>query len=383
MTTVQVTSVQAAPTLGAIPASAAWRPGDPVGERRFARIGDLPLERGGILPDAVLAFETWGTLSAARDNAVYVAHALTGDAHAAGEAGPGQPTAGWWNSLIGPGRPLDPARHFIVCANVIGGCQGSTGPASAGPDGKPWGSRFPWITLRDMVAAEVRLADALGIDRWRLVIGPSMGGMRAVEWAVTHPHRVGSLALMGTTAATTAEQIAWGAPQVAAIVADPKFRGGDYYDAAAGDGPHVGLGIARQIAHITYRSEAELARRFGRSEQSDGGFAVESYLAHHAEKLARRFDANTYVRLVHAINSHDVGRGRGGVRAALERYRGPALVVAVDSDRLYPMSNARVLDAGLEGSDRVRTVHSSVGHDGFLVESDQFNAHLGTFERGL
>ena len=172
MTTVQVSSVQAAPTLGAIPASAAWRPGDPVGERIFARIGDLPLERGGILPDAVLAFETWGTLSAARDNAVYVAHALTGDAHAAGDSGPGQPTPGWWNSLIGPGKPLDPGRHFIVCANVIGGCQGSTGPASAGPDGKPWGSRFPWITLRDMVAAEVRLADALGIDRWRLVIGP-------------------------------------------------------------------------------------------------------------------------------------------------------------------------------------------------------------------
>ena len=145
--------------------------------------------------------------------------------------------------------------HFIVCANVIGGCQGSTGPASAAPDGQPWGSRFPWITLRDMVTAEALLTDALGIERWRLIIGPSMGGMRAMEWAATYPDRVGAIALMGSTAATTAEQIAWGTPQVAAIEADPHFRGGDYYDAADGEGPHVGLGIARQIAHITYRSE--------------------------------------------------------------------------------------------------------------------------------
>ena len=378
-----MTTTQAAPALGAIPASAAWRPGDAVANRQFVAIGDLPLEGGGVLPDAVLAFETWGTLSAARDNAVYVAHALTGDAHAAGEARQGQPTPGWWNSLIGPGKPLDPERHFIVCANVIGGCQGSAGPASAAPDGTPWGSRFPWVTVRDMVAAEVRLADALGIDQWRLVIGPSLGGMRAVEWAVTHPERVGAIALMGTTAATTAEQIAWGSPQIAAIRADPNFAGGDYYGAPDGAGPHVGLGIARQIAHITYRSEAELARRFGRAVQGDGRFAVESYLDHHGEKLARRFDANSYLRLVNAINSHDVGRDRGGVSAALGRFRGPALVVAVDSDRLYPVSNARVLDAGLAGSQRVKLVHSGVGHDGFLVESDQFNAHLSAFERGL
>jgi len=383
MTTAIAQGAQAAPTLGAIPASGAWRPGDPAGNRQFARIGDLRLESGAVVPDAVLAFETWGTLSAARDNAVYIAHALTGDSHAYGDAGPGHATAGWWNPIIGAGKPLDPAKHFIVSANVIGGCQGSTGPASIAPDGRPWGSRFPWPTVRDHVEAERRLMDHLGIDRWRLVAGPSMGGMRAVEWAATYPERVGSIALMGTTAASTAEQIAWGAPQVAAILADPRFRGGDYYDAADGDGPHVGLGIARQIAHITYRSEAELGRRFGREVQADGRFAVESYLAHHGEKLARRFDANTYLRLVHAINGHDVGRGRGGVPAALGRFRGPALVVAVDSDRLYPVSNARVLDAGLVGSDRVQLVHSGVGHDGFLVESAQFNAHLGAFERAL
>jgi len=378
-----VTITQAAPPLELIPASAAWRPGDPVANRRFVTIGDVPLESGGVLPNVTLAYETWGTLNAARDNAIYVAHALTGDAHAYGEAGPGQPTPGWWNPLIGAGKPLDPAKHFIVCANVIGGCQGSTGPASDAPDGRPWGSRFPWITLRDMVTAEALFTDALGIDRWRLIIGPSMGGMRAVEWASTYPERVGAIAVMGSTAATTAEQIAWGTPQVAAITADPHFAGGDYYGAADGEGPHVGLGIARQIAHITYRSEPELARRFGRGIQPDGRFEVASYLEYHGEKLARRFDANTYVRLVHAINSHDVGRGRGGIAAALARFTGPALVVAVDSDRLYPEQNARVLDAGLSGSSRVKLVHSAVGHDGFLVESGQFNAFVAAFLKGM
>lgn len=378
-----MTLTQAAPTLGAIPASAAWRPGDPVGNRAFADIGDLRLESGEVVPRAVLAFETWGTLNAARDNAVYVAHALTGDSHAFGDAVPGHPTAGWWNPLIGPGKAIDPARHFIVCANVIGGCQGSTGPAALAPDGGPWGARFPWPSVRDQVEAERRLADHLGIGTWRLMAGPSLGGMRVLEWAATHPERVGALAVLGTTAATTAEQIAWGVPQVAAIRADPRFRGGNYYDAADGDGPHVGLGIARQIAHVTYRSEQELARRFGRVVQDDGRFAVESYLQHHGEKLARRFDANSYLRLVHAINGHDVGRGRGGIGAALSRFDGPALVIAVDSDRLYPLGNAETLAAALPGANGVTVVASHVGHDGFLVESTAINAAIGGFERAL
>ncbi len=380
-----------APALGAIPASAAWRPGDPVGNRHFISIGDLPLEIDplGLLPNVTLAYETWGTLNAARDNAVYIAHALTGDSHAYGSAGAGHPTPGWWNPLIGPGKPIDPERHFIVCANVVGGCQGSTGPASAHPvDGKPWGSRFPHVTLRDMVVAEARLADHLGVERWKLIAGPSMGGMRVLEWAVMYPERVGALAVMGTTAASTAEQIAWGVPQVAAIEADPRFRGGDYYDAEPGDGPHVGLGIARQIAHITYRSEPELQSRFGRDSgpTEPGGrtrWAVQSYLEYHGTKLARRFDANTYVRLVHAINGHDVGHGRGGVEAALVRFTGPALVIAVDSDRLYPLSNAQLIDRALPGSLGVKMVHSPVGHDGFLVESGQLNTLIGAFERGL
>jgi len=375
------------------PASAAWREGDHPGRRQFFSLGDLPLEADpmGVLPDVTLAYETWGELNAAKDNAVYIAHALTGDMHVFGPAEPGHRTGGWWTAMVGPGKPIDPARHFIVCANVVGGCQGSTGPASPHPeDGKPWGSRFPYVTMRDLVAAEVRLADYLGIDRWRLITGPSMGGMRAIEWAVTHPERVGAIAPVGSTAAVTADQIAWSTSQIAAIKADPKFRGGDYYDAAPGDGPHVGMGIARMIAHTTYRSEGELAERFGRSYQGDsdplgkgGEFAVQSYLYHHARKLAMRFDANTYIRLAQAIQSHDVGRGRGGVETALARYTGPALVVAVDSDRLYPLKNSIELDAGLVGSDGVKVVHSPVGHDGFLVESGQLNAFMAEFERSL
>ncbi|MGC4174398.1 homoserine O-acetyltransferase MetX [Demequina sp.] len=383
MTAVAPASAQAAPTLEAIPASGAWRPGDPVGNRRFAPIGDLRLEDGSVVPDAVLAYETWGTLSAARDNAVYIAHALTGDSHAYGDAELGHPTPGWWNPLIGPGKPVDPERHFIVSANVIGGCQGSTGPASLAPDGTPWGSRFPWPSVRDLVTAEVALADLLGIDRWRLIAGPSLGGMRVLEWAATYPERVGALAVLGTTSATTADQLAWGVPQVAAIRADPGFRRGDYYDAPAGSGPHVGLGIARQIAHVTYRSAEELGRRFDRDRRPDGVYEVQSYLEHHGEKLARRFDANTYLRLVHAINGHDIGRGRGGVDRALARYEGAALVIAVDSDRLYPVGDAERVAAALPQAGGVHVVSSSVGHDGFLVESAAINEVVGEFERAL
>ena len=376
-----------------IPATGAWREGDEPGRRRFFDLGDLPLEVDpvGVLPGVRIAYETWGELNAVGDNAVYVAHAVTGDSHATGPAGEGHRTGGWWNSMVGPGRPIDTTRHFVVCANVVGGCQGTTGPASRDPHtGGLWGSRFPYLTLRDLVRAEIALTNHLGIAAWKLVLGPSMGGMRALEWPLMAPGRVRAIAVEGATAASTADQIAWAAPQLAAIRADPKFRGGDYYDAADDDGPHVGLGIARMIAHATYRSESELGERFGRAFQDgenpigDGGrFAVQSYLEHHGDKLARRFDANTYIRLTEAILSHDVGRGRGGVEKALGQIDVPALVLAVDSDRLYPVTNAELLDANLRGSHGVKNVHSDVGHDGFLVDSDQVNAHVTAFVEGL
>ncbi|GAA2567920.1 homoserine O-acetyltransferase [Streptomyces fimbriatus] len=308
-----------------------------------------------------------------------VLHALTGDSHAAGPAGPGHPTPGWWDGLIGPGRALDTDRWFVVAPNVLGGCQGSTGPASPRPGTRRcWGGAFPYLTVRDQVAAEVRLADALGIGKWALVAGGSMGGMRAVEWAVSYPERTDALLLLATTAAASAEQIAWANLQLHAVRSDPHWRGGDYHD--TGRGPHAGLGLARRIAHVTYRSEPELSARFGRAPQGaedpwrGGRYQVESYLDHHAAKLVRRFDAGSYVVLTEAMNGHDVGRGRGGVRAALRRVTARTLVAGVGSDRLYPPAQQAELAAHIPGADRLRVLESPYGHDGFLIETEQVGA---------
>ena len=358
------------------PASGAWRDGDPVGDRNFTDVGDLELEAGGSLPGVRLAYETWGELSPHGDNAVLVEHALTGDSHVTGPPGPGHPTPGWWQGLIGPGRGIDTDRWFVVAPNVVGGCQGSTGPASTAPDGRPWGSRFPFLTLRDQVEAEARLADALGIGAWALVMGGSMGGMRALEWGVTHPGRVRRLFVLGASTTATADQIGWCAPQLAAIRSDPGFAGGDYYDAADGEGPHAGLGVARRIAHATYRSATELDLRFGRSAQpgerpigGGGRYAVESYLDHHADKLVHRFDANTYVVLTEAMSSHDVARGRGSVEAALARVSARTVVASIDSDRLYPVRLGEEIAAGIRGCRGLDLITSPYGHDSFLIET--------------
>lgn len=372
---------QVNPALPAV--TGAWREGDDPGDRQFADLGDLDLEAGGNLPGIRVAYETWGHLASDRSNAVLILHALTGDSHVIGPSGPGHATPGWWEGLIGPGRPIDTDRWFVVAPNVLGGCQGTTGPSSRAPDGRPWGSRFPFITVRDQVSVEARLADALGIRRWGLVLGGSMGGMRALEWAVTYPHRVERLLVLASGAYATGDQIAWCAPQLNAIRMDPGFAGGDYYDRAPGSGPHVGLGIARQIAHTTYRSGTELNTRFGRAFQSgenplggSGRFAVESYLDHHADKLVHRFDAGSYVVLTEAMNSHDVGRGRGGVGAALAQVRAHVTVAGVDSDRLYPLRESQQI-AALVPSARLVTIRSDHGHDGFLIEVDQVGRIVG------
>ncbi|MFJ2158898.1 homoserine O-acetyltransferase [Streptomyces sp. NPDC087856] len=358
------------------PASGAWREGNPPGRRQWhAREKPLALEAGGELPGVRLAFETWGRLAPDRSNAVLVLHALTGDSHVAGPAGPGHPTAGWWDALVGPGQVLDTERWFVVAPNVLGGCQGSTGPSSLRPDGRRWGGAFPFLTQRDQVAVEAGLADELGIERWALVVGGSMGGMRALEWAVTYPERTASLLLLATTASASAEQIAWADIQLYAVRSDPHWHGGDYHD--TGRGPDAGLGLARRLAHVTYRSEPELAVRFGRAAQGaedpwDGGrYQVEAYLDHHAAKLVRRFDAGSYVTLSEAMNSHDVGRDRGGTRAALRRVTARTLVAGVDSDRLYPPYQQAELAAGIPSADRPRVIESPYGHDGFLIETEQ------------
>jgi homoserine O-acetyltransferase len=363
--------------------SGVWRPGDHPGDRRFTSLftnAPLKLELGGSLGPVTVAYETWGIPSPARDNAVLIEHALTGDSHAAGPAGPGHRTAGWWDPLIGPGAAIDTRRWWVICPNVLGGCQGTTGPASEDPNGSPWGSRFPVITIRDQVAVEAALAGALGIERWAAVAGGSMGGMRALEWAVTHPDRVQRLVVVACGAAATGEQIALCAVQARAIRLDPDFRGGDYY--GDGVGPAEGLGLARRIGHLSYRSELELDTRFGRAPQAgedpyrDGRYAVESYLDHHAGKLARRFDANSYLVLSRTMDHHDVGRDRGGAADALARVEAQATVVAVDSDRLYPPRLQYELAGHLPGHPEVRLVRSPYGHDAFLIEADQVGGFI-------
>ncbi|MBW4041600.1 MAG: homoserine O-acetyltransferase [Acidobacteria bacterium] len=381
-----VTDAEARLLVGKPPASGAWREGDPVGSRSFAAIGSLTTEAGMRLPNVRIAYESWGELDATRSNAVLVLHALTGDPHVVGPAGPGQPTDGWWEGIVGPGLAIDTDRWFVIAPNVLGGCAGSTGPASLAPDQSEWGARFPYLTIRDQVAAQAALADVIGIQRFAAVVGGSMGGMHALEWAVGAPDRVGRLAVLAAPASSSADQIAQGSVQTEAVRADSRFRGGDYYGAVDGDGPHRGLALARRMALLSYRSQSELNERFGRSWQSGvsplghhGRFAVESYLDFHGNRFTRRFDANSYIRLVDAMSSHDVGRGRGGVEAALARFAGPALVLGIDSDRLYPIADqrrvARHLTGALDGEEPT-LLESLFGHDGFLIERDAVAAAL-------
>lgn len=375
-----ITDAQARSLLGKPRATGAWREGDPVGRRRFARIGAVSFESGGTISGAVIAYETWGRLDADRGNAVLVLHALTGDSHVAGEAEPGHPTSGWWAGVVGPGLAVDTDRWFVVAPNMIGGCQGSTGPASLAPDGLEWGPRFPFTTVRDQVNAQAALADTLGIDTWAAVIGGSMGGMQSLEWAVSFPERMQRVAVIAAPPFSTADQIALNSVQIEAIRTDPLFRAGRYYDAKDGDGPHAGLALARRMALLNYRSANELNERFQRSWQSGisplgagGRFAVESYLDFHGNKFTRRFDANSYITVVNAMTSHDIGRGRGGVDAALGRVTARSLVLGIDSDRLYTVDGQRIIAAGLRNSVHGAhpvVIHSPFGHDAFLIEDD-------------
>lgn len=380
-----VTEADARLLLGRPPATGAWRDGDPVGERSFASFGAFATESGEHLPGIRIAYESWGRLNEAADNAILVLHALTGDSHVRGDAGPGHPTDGWWGDIVGPGAAVDTDRWFVVAPNMLGGCQGSTGPASIAPDGYEWGHRFPYLTIRDQVAAQALLADALGIGRWAAVVGGSMGGMHALEWAVGLPDRVERLAVLAAPPVNTADQIALNSVQLEAIRIDPRFQGGEYYDAGDGDGPTRGLALARRMALLNYRSPTELNQRFQRSWQSGvsplgrgGRWAVESYLDFHGNRFTRRFDANSYITLVEAMNSHDVGRDRGGIEDALRSVTATSLVLGIDSDRLFPVDGqeriARAIPHTLDPTATV--IASDFGHDGFLIETHLVSQHL-------
>jgi homoserine O-acetyltransferase len=354
----------------------------PDGTVQYLRIGDLELESGARLPDVVLAYETWGTLNADGSNAVLIEHALTGDTHVTRGA---SEEPGWWEQLAGPGAPVDTDKYFVVSVNMLGGCYGSTGPSTPAPDGRPWGSRFPLVTLRDTTAAEARLADALGIRSWFAVVGGSLGGARALEWAVSYPGRVRRCAVISVGASSTAEQIAFAQAQTLAIRQDPHFNGGDYY---GGPEPEAGLALARRIAHITYRSAAELDGRFGRNAQAAeapleaaslagrGRYQVESYLDHQGNKLVRRFDANSYIAITEALMSHDVCRGRGPLAESLAPATADFLIAAVDSDRLYFPAQSRELADALPGEVPLHMIEAPIGHDGFLTEIGQLSGQF-------
>lgn len=341
-------------------------------------IGDLHFETGGYLPQVEIFYETWGKLNAGKTNAVLIQHALTGDSHVASSSQVPEP--GWWEYLVGPGKPIDTDKWFVIATNMIGGCYGSTGPSSLAEDKRPYGGRFPFVTIRDSVNAEAKLADILGIERFHAVIGGSMGGGRALEWATMYPDRVAGVGVIACGGYSTAEQIAFAQAQVEAIRLDPNFNDGDYYDGLA---PVQGLGIARRIAHINYRSEPELGARFGREFQNDenplgssttsrtGRYQVESYLDYKANDMAGRFDANSYISLTEALMSHDVGRGRGGQAAAVSGITATPFIVAVNSDRLYFPEQSYQLAADFGPNTPVHMIDSPIGHDGFLTDLHQ------------
>jgi homoserine O-acetyltransferase len=378
------------------PASGGWTPDQPAGHRQFhhfAQTRPFSLEGGGSLHDVTIAYETWGTLNDDASNAILVCHAWTGDSHVAGSAGKGHATPGWWEGLVGPGQAIDTNKYFVVCSNVLGGCQGSTGPASPHPDdGKPYGLRFPVVTIRDMVRAQASLADALQIKTWRAVAGGSMGGMQALEWAITFPTRVGALIAIATCAEASAQQIAWGSIGRRALLMDPAYNNGDYYDAGPDGGPWNGFSVARMIAQVTFRTDSKFNEKFGRQLKdqnfnSDGidlfsRFEVEGYLDHHGDRLVRRFDANSYLYIGKAMDLHDIGRGRGGLDQALARIKAPTLTISIDSDILYPAYQQELIQSLLTNNDprnAHREIQSVEGHDGFLIEVVAVGRHISDF----
>ena len=381
-----ITEAQSRSLAGRPPASGAWLFGDPKGDRKWSEPFSIELESGKKLDSAVLAYESWGEINSEKSNAILVLHALTGDSHTVGNAGNGHPTNGWWNGMIGPGAYIDTDKYFVITPNVLGGCQGSTGPSSLAKNGKEYGPNFPQLTIRDQARAFKILAEQLGITTWYAVIGGSMAGMHALEMAIEFPDSLGRLAILAAPPYSTADQVALNTVQLEAIRSDANFAGGKYYDAKPGFGPHKGLALARRMALLNYRSPEELNERFSRSWQSqvspiteNGKYAVESYLDFHGNKFTRRFDANSYIVLVSAMNSHDVGRGRDSVEAALAKIKVPTLVLGIDSDRLFPLAGQEIIANNISGplyGEKLQVLSSEYGHDGFLIEIDEVGSRI-------
>lgn len=348
----------------------------------------LLLDSGARLAPVEVAYETYGTLAPDRSNAVVICHALTGDAHAAGlHAGADRP--GWWDSIVGPGRPLDTRRFFVVCSNLLGGCKGTTGPSSTDPStGRPYGLRFPLFTVSDLVKVHRRLMAHLGIERPLAAVGGSLGGMQVLQWALDAPGELGAAVVVCASSRLSAQNIAFSAVAREAIMGDPDFRGGDYYD--SGSRPDRGLATARMLAHITYLSEESMRRKFGRRFQVgdtprfgfDVDFQVESYLRHQGEAFLRRFDANSYLYLTRVMDYFDAFADPVATARALEGTPTRFLVVSFDSDWRFDTAHSREIVKVLAAHGApvtFREVASPHGHDSFLLEVPDYHRTVGAF----
>ena len=359
-------------------------------DRRVTLPGPLRLDGGVLLSPVEIGYETYGQLAADGGNAILICHALTGDQHVASEH-PITGKAGWWTRMVGPGKPIDPARHFIVCANVLGSCMGSSGPATVNPaTGAPWGMGFPVITIRDMVRAQAMLLDHLGVQRLKAVVGGSMGGMQALSWPATFPDRVEAAVVIASTARHSAQNIAFHEVGRQAVMADPRWNGGAYYD---GEPPASGLAVARMAAHITYLSEAGLTEKFGRKLQAreaktfgfDADFQVESYLRHQGLSFVDRFDANAYLYITRAMDYFDLAEEHGGVLAnAFRETKARFCLVSFDTDWLYPTRDSRSIVHALNAAGAPVSfveLSSPFGHDAFLLEAPELNRVVDGFLR--
>ena len=345
-------------------------------ETYTAQFETISLENGATLSPVSVAYQTYGQLNAAKSNAILILHAFSGDAHAAGIS-PESGKPGWWDNMIGPGKAFDTDKYFIICSNVLGGCQGTTGPSSVNPQtGCPFGLAFPVITIGDMVRAQMKLVEFLGIERLLAVAGGSMGGMQALEWAVTYPDRVAAAIPIATTARHTPQQIAFNEVGRQAIMADPDWNGGNYY---SGRPPGRGLAIARMVGHITYMSDESMREKFGRRlrEKEKFGFdfsvdfEVESYLRYRGSQFVNRFDANSYLYITKAEDYFDLTNGTGSLADAFSRARARFLVISFSSDWLYPSYQSQEIVRVLRRSNHdvaYCELPSNYGHDAFLVD---------------
>ena len=349
--------------------------------RDFVYRNAFTFKSGQVIPEFTLRYETYGSLNATRDNAIVICHALSGDHHCAGWHAPTDRKPGWWNNLIGPGKAVDTRRFFVVCANVLGGCQGSTGPSTINPEtGRPYGILFPFVTIRDMVRAQKLLLDHLGVAELHGIIGGSMGGMQALLFAIEYPRFVRRVLAMATTGRESAQAIAFNEVGRQAIMQDPAWSRGDY---AKDSGPKVGLAIARMMAHITYVSDASMDRKFGRRKKEganadaytfDVQFEVEGYLRHQGQSFINRFDANSYLYITRALDQFDLAHAYGSLEKAFGQVEAETLVVGFTSDWLFPPEQNRQLALALLRAGRQASyaeLDTDLGHDSFLLESEE------------